>query len=53
MSRSDGWFIRPAAEIDLSKIWRQGADNWGDEQAIEIIRILYAHQNLTAWLFEG
>lgn len=94
--------IRPAAETDLSDIWRYGADNWGIEQAdrytdglfaifdllayfpemarerseftpalrihpsgvhlviyrtdgqsIEIIRILHAHQNLTAYLLEG
>ena len=102
MPESSRWVIRPAAEIDLSDIWHDGADNWGIEQAdryadglfslfdllsdfpemarersefsppvrihpsgvhlviyraegqgIEIIRILHAHQNLTADLLNG
>ncbi|MHA3980799.1 type II toxin-antitoxin system RelE/ParE family toxin [Halovulum sp. GXIMD14794] len=99
MPENDGWSIRPAAEVDLSRIWRFGADTWGVDQAnryadglfalfdllasfpemarerdeftppvrihpigahlviyrqhgqrVEIIRILHAHQNLTAYL---
>ena len=102
MPENSGWVLRPAAEADLSEIWRQGAANWGVEQAerysdglfaafdllaefpemarersefrppvrfhpngshlviyrsegqgIEIIRVLHAHQNLTAYLQEG
>ena len=102
MPQSSGWVIRPAAEADLSEIWRQGAASWGVEQAdrysdslfavfdllaefpemarersefmppvrlhpsgslfviyqsegqgIEIIRVLHARQNLTAFLQEG
>lgn len=101
MPGSDGWIVRPAAQSDLSEIWRYGAENWGVERAdrytdglfalfdllaefpeparerrefsppvrihpsgahlaiyrqegqgIEIIRILHAHQNLTAYLQE-
>lgn len=96
------WTLRPAAEADLSDIWRHGAAIWGADQAeryadglfalfdlladfpelaperaeftppvhihpsgshlviyrregetVEIIRILHAHQNLTACLTEG
>lgn len=102
MPRSSGWFIRPAAEADLSSIWRHGAAVWGveqaeryvnglfavfdllaqfpeiarereeftppvrihpsgshlviyrlEEQGVEIIRILHAHQNLMAYLQDG
>lgn len=102
MPESSGWRLRPAAEADLTGIWRQGAATWGvlqadryadglfavfdllaefpemarergefrppvrihpsgshlviyrsEEQGIEIIRILHAHQNLTAYLHEG
>ena len=96
------WVIRPAAEADLSEIWRHGAGDWGigqadryadglfavfdllaefpevtrergefsppvrvhpsgshlvvyqrEGQGVEIIRILHAHQYLTAFLLEG
>ncbi|PLL14332.1 type II toxin-antitoxin system RelE/ParE family toxin [Tabrizicola sp. TH137] len=102
MTGSDGWVLRPAAEADLSEIWRSGAADWGADQAdryadglfalfdllaafpemarerdeftppvrihptgahlviyrweggpVEIIRILHAHQNLTAFLRDG
>lgn len=102
MPGNDGWSIRPAAEEDLARIWRYGAESWGveqanryadglfalfdllssfpemarerneftppvrihssgahlviyrqEEQGVEIIRILHAHQNLTAFLLEG
>ena len=101
MPESSRWVIRPAAETDLSEIWRHGASSWGigqadryadslfalfdlladfpevarerreftpavrihpsgahlviyraDGQGVEIIRILHAHQNLTAYLLE-
>ncbi len=101
MPENSRWVIRPAAETDLSDIWRHGAGKWGIEQAdrysdglfalfdliadfpqmarersefappvrihssgahlviyrvdghkVEIIRILHAHQNLTAYLQE-
>lgn len=102
MPGSSGWVILPAAEADMSDIWRHGAGNWGLEQAdhyadalfalfdllaefpqmareraefsppvrihpsgvhlviyrlegqgVEIIRVVHAHQNLTAYLLEG
>ncbi|MGF6862449.1 toxin ParE1/3/4 [Rhodobacteraceae bacterium MBR-64] len=102
MPENSRWVIRPAAETDLSEIWRHGVGNWGikqadryadslfalfdlladfpemarerseftppvrihpsgghlviyraDGQVVEIIRILHAHQNLTAYLLEG
>jgi toxin ParE1/3/4 len=102
MPDSAGWVIRPAAQADLSEIWRHGATTWGVEQAdryvdglfaifdlladlpelardrteflppvrihssgahlviyrlegqgVQIIRILHARQNLTAYLLEG
>lgn len=102
MPENSGWVIRPAAETDLSDIWRHGAGNWGiaqadrytdglfalfdlladfpemarergdftppvrihprgvhlviyqtDGQGVEIIRILHAHQNLSAYLLDG
>jgi toxin ParE1/3/4 len=102
MPGNSGWVIRPAGQADLAEIWRNGANNWGIEQAdryadglfalfdllaefpeiareraefsppvrihpsgahmviyrlegqgVEIIRILHAHQNLTAYLLEG
>ncbi|WP_311135981.1 type II toxin-antitoxin system RelE/ParE family toxin [Salipiger aestuarii] len=102
MSESSSWVILPAAETDLSDIWRHGAGNCGiaqadrytdglfalfdlladfpemarergeftspvrihpsgvhlviyraDGQGGEIIRILHAHQNLSAYLLEG
>ena len=101
MPENSRWVIRPAAETDLSEIWRHGAISWGIGQAdryadslfalfdlladfpemarergefkpsvrihpsgvhlviyrvrgqgVEIIRILHAHQNLTAYLLE-
>jgi toxin ParE1/3/4 len=33
MPERSGWFLRPAAEDDLSKIWLEGATSWGVEQA--------------------
>jgi toxin ParE1/3/4 len=33
MPRSNGWVLRPAAEADLSRIWREGASQWGVGQA--------------------
>ena len=102
MTERNGWRLRPAAEADLSGIWRHGAASWGHEQAaryadglfavfdllaefpemareraefrppvrihpsgahlviyrsegqaIEIIRVLHAHQALTAYLQDG
>lgn len=102
MAGNNGWSLRPAAETDLSDIWRYGAGNWSNKQAeryvdglfalfdlladfpeiarertefapavrihpsgahlviyrqegqgVEIIRILHAHQNLSAYLSEG
>jgi toxin ParE1/3/4 len=102
MPDSAGWVIRPAAQADLSEIWRHGVATWGVEQAdryvdglfaifdlladfpelardrteflppvrihssgahlviyrlegqgVQIIRILHARQNLTAYLLEG
>ncbi len=102
MPEGSGWRLRPAAEADLTGIWRQGAATWGafqadryadglfalfdlladfpelareceefsppvrihpsgvhlvvyrrEGQGVEIIRILHAHQNLTAYLLEG
>lgn len=102
MPESSGWRLRPAAEADLTRIWRQGAATWDvlqadryadglfavfdllaefpemarkreefsppvrihpngshlviyqrEGQGVEIIRILYVHQNLTAYLLEG
>lgn len=101
MADSPGWVIRPAAQDDLSGIWRHGAQTWGVDQAdryadtlfavfdllagfpemaparaevtppvrihpvgahlviyrtegagVDILRILHAHQNLTAYLLE-
>lgn len=42
MPRSSGWFIRPAAEADLSAIWRHGAAVWGVEQAERYADSLFA-----------
>lgn len=102
MATNIGWKIRPAAQDDLSEIWRQGSAIWGADQAdryadtlfslfdmlaefpemarerpefappvrmhpsgahvviycsegqgVEIIRILHAHQNLSAYLQDG
>lgn len=99
MADNAGWIIRPAAQADLTQIWRHGASTWGvdqaeryadapfslfdlladfpemarerpeftppvrihsrgahlviyrvEEQGVEIIRILHAHQNLAAYL---
>jgi toxin ParE1/3/4 len=102
MAETSGWLLRPAAEADLSGIWRYGVAIWGldqaeryadglfalfdllaefpeiacertefsppvrihpsgahlviyrrEGQAVEIIRVLHAHQNLTAYLQDG
>lgn len=33
MPGSNSWTLRPAAEVDLSDIWLQGASTWGMDQA--------------------
>jgi len=33
MPGSSGWVLRPAAEVDLSNIWLEGAASWGVGQA--------------------
>ncbi len=33
MTENSGWILRPAAEVDLSEIWLQGAAPWGLEKA--------------------
>ena len=48
MLRSSGWFIRPAAEADLSSIWRHGAAVWGVEQAERYADGLFAVFDLLA-----
>ena len=48
MARSSGWVIRPAAEADLSAIWRHGAAVWGVEQAERYADGLFAVFDLLA-----
>lgn len=33
MTGNSGWTIRPAAQTDLSDIWRHGTVTWGPDQA--------------------
>jgi len=48
MPENSRWVIRPAAEKDLSDIWRYGADNWGIEQADHYTDGLFALFDLLA-----
>jgi toxin ParE1/3/4 len=48
MPSSDGWILRPAAQADLSEIWRHGAASWGVEQADRYADGLFAVFDLLA-----
>ncbi len=48
MPRNSRWVIRPAAEADLSDIWRHGAATWGVEQAERYADGLFAVFDLLA-----
>ncbi len=48
MPSSGGWILRPAAQADLSEIWRHGAANWGVEQADRYADGLFAVFDLLA-----
>ena len=48
MSGNEGWSIRPAAEADLSRIWRYGPEMWGVEQANRYADGLFALFDLLA-----
>jgi toxin ParE1/3/4 len=48
MSRSSHWFILPAAEVDITKIWHHGAGSWGIEQADHYADGLFALFDLLA-----
>lgn len=48
MPDRSGWALRPAAEADLSQIWRDGADRWGVEQADRYADGLFAVFGLLA-----
>ncbi len=48
MPESEGWTLRPAAESDLSEIWRPGAATWGVEQAERYTDGLFAVFDLLA-----
>ena len=48
MTGNSGWVIRPAAQDDLSGIWRHGAVTWGPEQADRHADALFALFDLLA-----
>jgi toxin ParE1/3/4 len=48
MPESSRWVLRPAAEVDLSAIWRQGATIWGVDQAERYTEGLFALFDLLA-----
>lgn len=48
MPVNSGWTLRPAAEADLSEIWRHGAATWGVEQAERYADGLFALFDLLA-----
>lgn len=48
MPENSGWVLRPAAEADLSDIWRQGVATWGVEQAERYADGLFAVFDLLA-----
>ncbi len=48
MAASAGWTIRPAAQADLSEIWRHGAATWGVAQADRYADGLFALFDLLA-----
>jgi toxin ParE1/3/4 len=48
MPENDGWVLRPAAEADLSNIWREGVASWGAEQAGRYADGLFALFDLLA-----
>lgn len=43
-----GWSLRPAAHVDLSSIWRYGAEKWGPDQADYYADALFAVFDLLA-----
>lgn len=48
MGESSRWALRPAAEVDLSMIWLNGAERWGVEQADRYVDGLFAVFDLLA-----
>lgn len=48
MTGNSRWVIRPAAQADLSDIWRHGAMTWGADQADRYADGLFALFDLLA-----
>lgn len=48
MAGNKAWGLRPAAEADLTAIWRHSAVTWGPQQADSYVDALFATFDLLA-----